>query len=212
LSELKAVVLNDLRYLATTWTVKEIDDNFLRRDSVTLRRLLIDDGGGLLRKARKEMGLRGDPRLSAIDLIEEIEGLDPRLIVLASAGGATHRGMAVAGALLYEGAMSPEQIKRQAARGMQVRDLPLSRYLDSPCLLTRGVRIPRRELIRYIANKKGGGHYDEKRDRKGDPRSFGALDSLIGAAQLAGKDAVYFELLSIGQALIKSPQIATMLA
>jgi hypothetical protein len=210
MDELKAQIIDDLKYLRETWNQDVIDDNFLRRDSTILRRLLIDGGGGLLRRYRKQMGARGDVRVEAVDLNEQLVGLDAAFIKFASAGGARHSGMQVAGGMMYGAAMSEETIRARDERGLTFRDIPLSRYLDSPCLVIEGTKIRRRDVIQYIANKKGGVHYDTGRDRARD-KAFQALDRFFGTTQIADKEAVYFELLAIGQALVAAPEIAAIL-
>jgi hypothetical protein len=73
--------------------------------------------------------------------------------------------------------------------------------------------VSRRHLIQYISNKMGGVHWDSIRTgSKPKDAAFAALDLLSGSANLAGKDPVYFELLAIGQSLVRAPQIASLLA
>jgi hypothetical protein len=69
--------------------------------------------------------------------------------------------------------------------------------------------IVRRHLvIKYVANKLGGIHLDPKRDLKKDEEvGFSLLDQIADTYQVAGKQAIYFELLSIGQSISASPDV-----
>jgi hypothetical protein len=205
---LAAQVKDDLRYLHATWTQHTIDDNFLRRDSATLRRLLTD-GGGILGAYRRELGLKGEIRVEALDLMAHLRGLNQGLIQFASAGGARHGGMEVRGTLMYLDVMPPELVKQRYQHGIQMKSMSLQQYLDSPCLLIRGTVVRRRDLIQYVANKKGGVHYDPKRNASA--KAFLALDSLSGRVRIADKEAMYFELLAIGQTLVASPDVVPLL-
>jgi hypothetical protein len=60
----------------------------------------------------------------------------------------------------------------------------------------------RREIIQYVANKLGGAHYDERRDERER-----LLDYAQEAYKVADKKPIYFELLSTGQKLVRSPDI-----
>ena len=44
------------------------------------------------------------------------------------------------------------------------RELSLKKFLDSACIAARGTKISRRTLIKYVANKLGGVHFDPQRD------------------------------------------------
>lgn len=120
----------------------------------------------------------------------------------------------VAASMGYRAAMSEEQIKARSERGLQERTWALIHYLDSPCIVFAGQSVSRRELIQYIANRKGGVHFDETRDRLPPEveARFVALDGFIYTVQLADKDAVYFELLAIGQAIVAAPEVQAIIA
>ena len=122
-SEIGRQIRSDLKYLQSTWNQREVDDDFLRRDSVILRRLAVDGGGGILRTYRKELGHKGDIKVEAVDLKRQLEGLDRSLIEFASAGGASHHGLMVAGTLQSRGAVTDEQMRAQYQRGLQRREM-----------------------------------------------------------------------------------------
>lgn len=212
-SELGRQIKSDLRYLQSTWNQAEIDDDFLRRDSVILRRLVIDGGGGILRTYRKQLGHKGDVKVEAVDLKAHLEGLERGRVALASAGGASHHGMTVSGAFEYRAVLTDDQIKARYERGLPTRRMGLTKFLDSTCLVVGGKSVSRRNVIQYIANRVGGVHFDETRDRlKPEVEAhFVAMDEAMDTFSLADKRCVYFELLAIGQAVVASPDVAEML-
>jgi len=71
--------------------------------------------------------------------------------------------------------------------------------------------VSRRELVQYVANKLGGTHIDTKRDfSKIKERKFALLDQVREMIRVADKNAIYYELLSIGQSLVQSDDIQTL--
>lgn len=213
-TELEKQIRSDLSYLRASWTKKEfLDDDVLRRDSVILRRFLVDGGAGLLPGYRRRLGRKGPIEVRAIDLKPALEGLDRQQIDFASAGGAEHNGTVVHSAFVCRAVLTPEQIKARYERGETYRNMSITRYLDSSCLVVRGVSVSRRNIVQYIANRRGGVHFDPTRDRlapQGEDQ-FKALDQAMVEWSLADKNTVYFELLSIGQGLVASPQVAEFL-
>jgi hypothetical protein len=84
-------------------------------------------------------------------------------------------------------------------------------------MIVFGVRVTRRHLIQYVANKRGGTHFDPTRNRSGD-FVFQALDHITDTPgnapiQLGAppKPLVFHELLAIGRCLAESPDTQTFL-
>jgi hypothetical protein len=73
-------------------------------------------------------------------------------------------------------------------------------------MIVAGQAINRREIINYVANKLGGVHFDK--NRKPDERAFKVLDDHRGKLHLQGIDILYYELLAIGQHLLRSGDIS----
>lgn len=118
-TELGRQIRSDLAYLQESWNQAEIDDDFLRRDSGILRRLLIDGGGGILRTYRRQLGHCGDLKVTALDLKAQLEGLDRSQVKFATAGGASHNGLTVAGAFIGgSGTINDAQVKAWFERGV----------------------------------------------------------------------------------------------
>ena len=211
LIEMGRVIVSDLRHLQEGWDGGRVDDDRLRRDSGILRRLLIDNGGGLLRTYRRRAGLKGEIKVEAQDLGRQLVGTDRKHLRFAAAGGGTHAGMTVAAVSVHSVAMSADEVRAQYERGMPTSVFGLSKFLDSPCLILDGRSINRRDLIKYVTNRLGGVHFDENRDPVTE-RAFLALDRIMGTISIAEKNVVYFELLSVGQAILGSAQVTEMLS
>jgi hypothetical protein len=138
----------------------------------------------------------------------------------AVAGGGNVAGVAIANFRDRQGsARSPEEAKAIYEREKNDIEYPfsLSDYKQSCAVYVRGQKVSRRQLVLYVAHKKGGAHLDHT--RKKDKQAYCALDAAIesgwsfGASpagqsgQEHGKNPVYLELLSIGQNLTNSPDI-----
>jgi hypothetical protein len=95
--------------------------------------------------------------------------------------------------------------------GVPSAKMNLNDFIEAPCLVLYGELISRRELIKYVSNKLGGAHSDTK--RSSTDRSYLAMDKARkdDKIQLAGKPLIYFEMLSIGQALAASDEINAFL-
>jgi hypothetical protein len=198
-TELLRVVASDLAFLEDEWD-ESVDEDSLRRSSTVLRRLLVL---GDYAKAWRVAGEAKEPRLEAVDLSNALAGLELARIFFASAGGGRSGGGELSGALQYSGVMSPELIRERYARGEPPRRVfHISEFLASPGVVFRGEFVSRRHVIKYVANKLGGDHFDPM--RKKDERAYQILDNAMNAAQILDKRLVYFELLSIGQALAQS--------
>lgn len=201
----------DLVYLREEWD-EEVDDSSLRRSSVILRRLLVE---GEMGRAWRDLGLAKQPIVTAPSLEVWLRGVPGEQVSWAHAGGARYRGMEVSGALERRGAASAADLQRRhdAIGGDVERQFSLSRFVESPCVVVRGQFISRREVIKYVANKLGGVHpVDSKRNvERAADRQYQLLDSVRSSGLIAGKNAVYFELLAIGQCLTRSPDIESFL-
>jgi len=82
----------------------------------------------------------------------------------------------------------------------------LREFANSPAVIVRGTPIPRRTTIKYVANKLGGAHFDPRRENNDEGAMYELLDKASTIA-LLGKPAIYFELLSAGQALANAADI-----
>jgi hypothetical protein len=67
-----------------------------------------------------------------------------------------------------------------------------------------GKRFSRAQVVKYVANKLGGAHFDTRRGHRKEDPDFILLDKVTPTVHLLDKPAIYFELLSIGQAVAGS--------
>ncbi len=200
------IVCEDLIYLKKEWD-QEISDESLRRSSNVLRNLLVEDQFG---KAWRIVGFEKQPRIKAPDLELCIEGLDLSKITLAQAGGAFYHGMQIMAFAFGKYILTPEQRKKRAQKTPESleREFYLTEYLDSPCIIIKGTKINRRQLIKYVANKLGGTHVDFRRNPSIDAdKKYIVLDSTPNNLEIGEKKAVYLELLAIGQSIAKTSDI-----
>ncbi len=201
--ELVHTVASDLRYLREQWD-EQVDDDSLRRSSTVLRRLLVDNE---LQRAWKAAGFSKEPTIAASALSLPPIPLDR--IRVASAGGARYKGMVLSGLLTtVAGGMTEAEIAADRAAGPPKEEqFGLRRFIKSPCMVAEGLEVPRRILIKYVANKLGGSHFDSRRGTDPEDKIFGRLDSIGKTIEMVGKNPIYFELLSIGQALAHARDI-----
>lgn len=210
-------VLSDLNYLREEWD-QNIDNDSLRITSPILRRLLVEDQFG---RAWRMLGLEKQPLIDAPDLERSIRDIPIDGIVFAQAGGATFQGQMMELGLVLNFIMTPEQRKADFERGQYAltSTFGLSEFLDSMCFVIsvrmrntiQSMVINRRELIQYVANKIGGVHLDLTRDLNKDlDNKFKILDDFRDnpPVQFGNKKPVYFELLSIGQAVAKAEDVS----
>jgi hypothetical protein len=197
-SQLIRIVGEDLRYLLSRG--ESLAEDALRRDSVVLRRLLVDED---FARAWKLAKLEGRPVVAAPRL-EDI--LDHKYlgtkVNLALAGGGQYFGICAALGILYEGHVEQDLLE------FSEHTFALEEFSRSTAIYAGGKRVSRAEVIQYVANKLGGAHFSTT--RKSHHESFEALDRHLdrfyieGIPGLVGINAVYFELLSICQLLGRS--------
>lgn len=208
--ELVKYVTEDLEWIRATLAT-EPPESILRQISGTLRRLLVD-GGGLLQRARKLQGQQGEPELLGADLHVALGVLDIPLdgVMLAIAGPYK---LARHGSKELSVWIVTDRPFKRPAKVKELTHLPLSQYLAAPGLRLRhpddaaGRFISRISLLKYIANKLGGVHYDPSRDQKGD-EEFEYLDrSILFSTDVDGHPPHYVVLLSITQALVRTPEV-----
>jgi hypothetical protein len=190
------IVQEDLAHLRDTWD-DELTEGRLRRDSAVLRRLLVE---GALGRAWRAAGHRGEPRVPFHDQMSSLNAEARFFTVWASNGGAEHRQAYIAGIRLHAG--------QDTVHPVADASLPLSRYVDGTVAIAMGRAVKRRDVVAYVANKLGGVHYDERRH---EGHVFAALDRVLDAATIGGFSPVHWELLAVGQLLLRSPEISDWL-
>lgn len=195
-------VAEDLEHLRDGWLENPADD-VLRRGSAILRRFLAE---GVLQRAWKVAGFEREPTIVAPSL-NELVGPDLSIIEFAFAGGAHLQGLFVMGGCISKGDRPP-QGGPSAATAME-HPFKLSAFKESTTVIARGQVVKRRELVKYFAVVRGGVHLDElsSKRRKEEEYLVQRLAGLEKAMVVLNKDAFFFELLSIGQAIGRAPDM-----
>lgn len=201
-------VREDLEYLITEWT-QDIDEKSLRISSGILRRLLLEDALG---RAWRLAGFEKEPSIKAFGLGCLLSSEGPSTISFAQAGGAKVRGCQISSITQRKRPRSFNKLKGPPYIPAPVQ-YSLNQFIESVCMVIEGQIVRRREVIKYVANKLGGVHIDTVR---GNPKSekkhkaekvFLLLDNVFKSRETLKKNAVFYELLSIGQDLINSNDI-----
>lgn len=209
--DLIKIVSEDLDYLSEEWT-QDIDDASLRRASPVLRSLLIEN------KLLQVASILNEEITIMASAISKFDGyLNDPSIVFYQAGGAKYKGMEIQFLKQLNRAKSPEEIKTDYERKKdvigQTYPVKLALFMKQISFILNGVKINREEVIKYIANKRGGARYDRTRKTgtfgsKGDlEKKYLLLDNIHNGTIVADKNAVYYELLSIGQRLIENNDV-----
>lgn len=209
--ELIKIVSEDLDHLAVEWT-QDIDDASLRRTSPILRSLLIEN------QLMKVASMLGEAISIMAPCISKYDDLlnDPSIVFYQS-GGAKYKGMEIQFLKQLNRALGPEEIKANYEREKlsigKNYPVKLSLFMKQISFIINGVKINREEVVKYIANKRGGAHFDSSRKidsagSKGElEKKYTLLDNIHKSTSVADKNAVYYELLNIGQRLIASQDV-----
>jgi len=223
------IVADDIDYFQSNWCTlfQPPTDVEIRWGVAAIRRLLME---GLLGQAWRESGLPGEPSVEAPDVLAILahQGTEVRHVVALIAGGASIDGIASSmigsarthnestgiGPDAEEGfAVSVFQVARDA-RGEETEGpishlvrtkFPVSAFLNSVGAIRIGEEIKRHDIIQYFAKEGGGVHLDRRSNRKQKEREiFDRIRDLQGKVQPFSMEGLYFEILSIGQAIGKS--------
>lgn len=191
------IIKSDLRIIKAEWN-SEIDDDFLRRCSPTLRQLLVDEGG-LLSKAEKWLNfkiyLQAPPN--------PLTSIKKEKINFYTAGGAKYKKITVQSFYEVNYAMSTQEVRQRyenSKNNIKIK-YSLVGFLNTPCVIYQGEVFSRMELIKFVSNKLGGAHYELDKNKMA---RMGLLLDVKNTYVVADKNAIYFEMLSIGQLLVKS--------
>jgi len=201
--ELLRVVLEDLTYL-TWWSGTNPSDDEIRRASPVVRRLLVEND---LRQSWKLCGFEREPKVRFVG--STADGNDePGLVFRQDA--MVNTGIGQIGAVkIYNRALTDEEIRKHYETEREAITQPgrlvgLSHFLDTPAVVIKGERKTRRQLIKYVANKRGGAHFDT-RDRDKN------LDETSAQLMIAEHDPVLLNLLGIIQSVVSSEDVKSLM-
>lgn len=231
-------VAEDLRWLCETWldAPARLPDGELRRGSATLRGLLNDN---MVQRAWRYHGLEGAPTVVAPDLaaLAAHEGMELRHAASLVAGGAIVGHVHISMVGVWRADNATTGVSADADEGFAVKvgsimrdtrgdgkvnsltplvekEWRLSAYLDAPAAVRRGQMISRKQIIDYFANYAGGVHLDRAvGNANAEKRALFELVAELEQRVLCDKtEGLYFELLSIGQALGGSASLQRLVA
>lgn len=227
----------DIEWCRDAWCLRAQapSDTELRHGSAVVRRLLVE---GTVLVAWKHFCVIGQPKLVGPDLvaIAAYQGLRLEHATALIAGGGRINAVDVSmiGAFRVFNpktgkgpddesgfAVLVTHIARDASRpstpspfdGLVERSWLFSEYLDAPGAVRKGCLVSRREIVQYFANFAGGVHLDRisKFVRKKTPR-FEFISELENRVRADIMDGLFFELLSIGQAIGWSADLQALAA
>ena len=190
-------VAEDLEYLSQ-WG-SDISNAEIRRGTAILRRLLVEDAYGT---AWRAIGETKQPTLIAIDLSLML-GEDSSHIIYAIAGGALFRGIHMACIMLNIG---DKPIGKEPPNPITESGYPfermftLSEYLSSSSGVVDSRHFNRRDVIKYLANVKGGVHLSPQQ-RKQEEKLVARLGKIEKKIMVHNTDGLLVETVAIGQSL-----------
>lgn len=201
-----AAVVSDLRYVRDEWR-DDVSTDALRRGATTLRGMLVE---GSLQRAWKQVGLEREPLIPAVDFDVILPWLSPDSLRYAFAGNGVANSAQISSTAVWHREL-PENELTQAMGKLKeppMRDYGLRMFTESRCGVIFDLTIIRRNVIKYVANRLGSAHYGRSDRESGAEKAlYDLLDATRGEASFAGHPTIYFELLSIGQALALAPDI-----
>lgn len=192
----------------------DVDEKTMRQMSPIVRRILVENDLQIL---WKHLGFHKQPKLNTPNLKSFLDKINPNQITLLSAGGAKHNGMQVEKFILFNFQLTEKDIDFLNKNSKPERiELSLDDFMTSTCLVVEGEQITRRDVIKYIANKLGGNHFDSSRnivtqEDENLIKKYKKLDK-ISNLNLTNLKTVYFELLSIVQCLFLSEDIKKLIS
>lgn len=200
-------VICQLRYIRDNWNKSVKIDEFIRSSNV-LRMLLVDDN---LVRVWKLCGYTYPIRLRAYTLYDVINSFGRNRIIVAFTGGASHSVAKLALGVFVINDKEAQPKKETPQKAPKLEEMTLENYLKAACMLIGEFDINRAELVKYVANKLGGTHFDfNRKSNKLLEQKFVALDSLHNY-KYVDKNIIPLQILAIGQELIASRHIQRLM-
>lgn len=201
------IVAEDLDYLRT-WG-SEMSDGEIRRGSAVLRRLLIENVYGV---AWRAVGEQKQPTVMAVDLKLVLGDQLPNMLY-GIAAGVHFRGIQMSTLMMHKGSQ-PARFHSPPTRPDGYpgeRMFSLSEYLSSLSGVVEGRTFTRQEVVKYIANVKGGVHLNAK-ERKKEVKLVARLAKIEKKLTVQNTDGLLIEIAAIGQTIGRSADSAKLVA
>lgn len=204
MSELLDQLRSDVEHIRQTW-LPGMDPHALRRDAAVLRRWIIDPGGAAsLWRMAGHGGKLMMPEVSDLASLPHARGLE-----FAAAARRSLDGTVMSDVLLWRQDLCPKDLD---TAWEQPRDRTLDQYAKTACLVIHEKFVRRKDLIKYVANKRGGVHHDSS--RSGDPRERAAHLLLDQASEegFRGNDVDLYlgQFMNIGHEFVSAPDVLTL--
>jgi hypothetical protein len=194
-------VIEDLEHLKEGWG-PDISDPDIRRGSAVLRRLLVEDAYG---QAWRAVGFAKQPKVIAVCLMSFFRGMPLHDVECALAAGANFRGIHCSAMTLVKSSSPPPSpsapFRKDGFPGE--RELDLSDFVASPSGIVRGSVFSRRDVIKYIANVRGGVHLQGK-GRQREKALRDRMGRIEKRMIVHTTDGLLVELVAIAQAIASS--------
>ena len=208
---------DDLRFL-TSMDFTNPTRATARVASSIVRRLLADM---MFQAAWQFLGLKDAPLIEAYDLGAVIAKIDPKYVHYAYAGGAPTEGASHRNFTLLVVPKDEVDKTNPEATAKRIHSLygepkrrtfTLDEFCNSPSVVSGNASVSRLGVVRYVANKLGGVHWDNKRSAWTDP--VGSRHRLLDEKHIkvGALPAVHFEVISIAYDLCNSDAARRLLA
>ncbi|WP_234732185.1 hypothetical protein [Acidocella facilis] len=234
-NNLYRTVAEDIEWLHQEWCglFEPPSEDDLRRGSAALRRLLVENE---IHKAWRHLGFPQQARIIAPDLNAFVkqEKFETSHVGSLIVGGATisgiqfallgfvrtfnpetgngpdsDEGFAVKTFSVSRDARTPsKQDPENSLEAIVNKEWGLSKYLNAAGAVRLGKPIKHQDIIKYFANYAGGVHLDDgKKKKSNDKTDYALIAELRGKVAADKMDGLDFALLSIGQAIGRSPDL-----
>jgi hypothetical protein len=202
-------VKEDLEYLQTGWG-PDLADPDIRRGGAVLRRLLVE---GVYGQAWRAVGFERQPNLIAVDLDRILGETNKNAVVCAMAWGANFRGGYMASPCINKGhhalGATSSPIRQNGYPGERI--FTLSEFLEGTSGIVGHLHVNRREVIKYVANVKGGVHLGRK-TKSAEKELIKKLSKFERAMNVHTTDGILVELVAIAQSVGTSEDAAKLCA
>jgi hypothetical protein len=197
-SEQIKYIAEDLEYLRGGWS-PDIPDPDIRRGSAVLRRLLVEFSYS---KAWRAARFDKQPKVIAVDLKNVFGESNMGSVMFSLAWGAHFRGILMASPCKNRGSTpigTPTPAIRIAGYPGE-KEFYITEYLESLSGIADGINVNRREIIKYVANVKGGVHLSSKR-RSAEKVLIKKMEKFENKITVHFTDGILVEIVSIAQAI-----------
>jgi hypothetical protein len=182
----------------------------LRLISPHVHLLLVE---GMLRVVSRQLGIR--IRLLLPESYLELERQVAEGVEFATAGEVSSHGVIVRSISVTRGAAARKRARnkgRTPNRTERKVALKLDEWLKKPTIIVSGLRVTNLELIKYVANKLGGKHFDRRRNpNKGLEVKFEKLDEINATVRVAEKKPAYLQFAGLAQLLTNSSDVRKLM-